>query len=107
MTHQVTTGCFDSFFKFFRNALAIGCAVVDHRNGFALEVFHGITTQCAAQMHVIRYHAKRCFKALAGVFGVGGRGGNLRDTRVIVNFGSRNRGAGIQVAHDTADLCID
>ena len=73
MAHQVAASCFDSFFKFFSNTLTIGCAVIDHGNGFALEVFHGITPQGTAQMHIVSYHAKRSFKALAGVFGIGSR----------------------------------
>ena len=106
MAHQITACRFHSFFKLFSHTLAISRAIVDHGDGFAFEVLHRIAAQGTAQMDIICHHTEGCFIALTCVFGVGGRGGDLWNASVAVDFGSGNGGARVQVPNHTADFGV-
>ena len=56
------------------DALAVSGAVIDDSDVFALHGFDRIAAQGAAQVNVIGHHPEGGFVALAGEFGVGGRG---------------------------------
>ena len=73
-THNGAASGLDGLFKFIGHALAISRAVIDHGNVFALHRFNGIAPQGATQMHIVSHHPEGGFVALAGEFGVGGRG---------------------------------
>ena len=107
VAHEVAAGGLDALFELVGHALAIGCAVVDHRDVLALEFLHGIAAQRAAQVHVVSHHAEGGLEALAGELGVGRRGRDLRDAGVAVDLGGRDGGAGVQVADHAVDLGVD
>ena len=107
MAGDLAASSFDSLLELFGDALAVGGAVVDHADGLALEGGHCVLAQGAAQVNVVSHHAEGGGEALAGVLGVGGRGGDLGDAGILVDLRCGNRGAGIQVTDDTVDLGVD
>ena len=64
----------DALLELVGDALAVGGAVVDDGDDFALQVLDGVLAQRAAQVHVVGHHAEGGLVALAGVLRVGGRG---------------------------------
>src|SRR3990167_8999546 len=95
------------FFKFIRQTLTVGCAVVDDRNVLSLHFAYRKLAQHAALLRIVRHHAECILETLLGVSDVGGGGGNLRNLGVGVNAGGGNRGAGIEVANNRVHFFVD
>jgi hypothetical protein len=72
---------------------------------FALK-FAQQTTQCTAQLTVVRYNAECAFEALIGVWNSSCRRGNLWNTCIVVNFGSRDGCAGVQMADNAVNFRV-
>ena len=106
-THDGAASGLDGLFKLIGHALSVSGAVIDNSDVFALHGFDRITAQGTAQVHIVGHHTEGGFVALAGEFGVGGRGRDLGNAGIAVNFGRRNRGARIEVANHAVDLAID
>jgi len=77
--------------------------VVDDRDFFRAELRHRVLAEHLALLHVVRHYAKRALVALVRVLGIGRRGGDLRDARVMVDPGGGDRRAGVEVADDAGD----
>ena len=103
---DLAAGGLDALLEFIGHALAVGGAVVDDRDGLAVQALDGIAAQRAAQVHVVSHDAEGRLVALAGVLGVGGRGRDLRNAGVGVDLGGRDGGAGVQVADHRIDLGV-
>ncbi len=87
--------------------MAVGSAIIDDGDILCLQCGGRITSQRAAQLAVVGDYAEYAVKTLLGIFRAGGGRRDLRDTGIVVDLGSRNRGARIQVADDAGDLGVD
>ena len=98
-TYDGRASGFGRLFKLISHALSVSGTVVNDSDLFAFEIIHSIAAQRATQMHIVSHHAEGGFVTLASEFRVGRRRGNLGNACIAVDFGSRDRGARVQVTH--------
>jgi hypothetical protein len=90
-----------------RQALAVGGAVVDDRDGLGLQRLGGVIGEHRALLVVVGDDAEGGLESLLRVLRIGRRGRDLRDARVGVDLRGRNRRAGVQVADDGNGAGVD
>jgi hypothetical protein len=75
-----------------RRVLAVGRAIVNHREALEAEAIHGIAAERRTLLVVVRHQAKGGAVTLARVLDVGGHR-QLRDAGVVIDARSRDRNA--------------
>ncbi|AEK59977.1 hypothetical protein CFU_0139 [Collimonas fungivorans Ter331] len=85
------------FQEFRGQPLAIGSAVVNHRDLFCMQGFCRIAAHRGAKLGIVGHHAEGGVESLFGIFGAGGGRRDLRDAGVEINLRCRNRGARLQM----------
>src|SRR5690606_2174444 len=89
------------------DALAVGGAIVDDGDLLDLQFVHGIAPERAAELAVVGHDTEGGVVALLRVLGIGRRGRDLRDARVVVDTRRRDRGSRVQVADHADDIGVD
>ena len=94
------------FFHFVSQTLAVSGAVVNDGDFLGFQGVGDEITDGLALLHIVRDHTEGALEALGGVSRVGGGRRDLHDAGVRVHLGSRDGGAGVQVADHGGHLGV-